>query len=293
MKFAKLARVAVFTLVSALAAHAADFEGTLKWSFKAEITDIKMKQQMAEAQQQMADPAKLEQMKAMLENPEMKAMMEQNPQMRSAIEAQIKLAEDAAAGKGGGDMLSAMMPKGMTLQTKGGRSHMQTEGGAMPMEMVGRNAPPEATMIDRQARTFSRVPMDQAKTEAAKVGHKVTKTNATAKILGYTCEQYLVEVTKEGQKMTGVLWATDDIPGLNASALAQARLGGGDDAFMREIDGVPLRMDLTLPQMRLKMETTSVQAGTIPDSVFEIPAGFTEKPFSFGAPAKPVLPKKN
>ncbi|MBC8010884.1 MAG: DUF4412 domain-containing protein [Burkholderiales bacterium] len=288
MTFPKSLRRFAFGLVATLTvavAHAADFEGTLKWSFKAEVTDPAMKQQMADAQAQLADPAKLAQMKAMLENPQMLAMMEQNPQMKSAIEAQIKLAEDAAAGKGG-DMMSAMMPTGMTLKTKAGRTHMQLEGGMMPTEVIGRTQPPEATMIDRKARTFSRVPTDPAATSADKAAHKVTKTAATAKILGYTCEQYLVETTQSGKPMNGVFWATDDIPGLDAASLSQARLGGGGaDTFMNEIKGIPLRMEMSMPQMKIQVEAVAVREGVVPDSVFEIPAGFVEKPLAGAAAA--------
>lgn len=284
MTFPKSLRLVALVLCCVLSARAADFEGTVKWSFKAEVTDPEMKQEMAEAQQQMADPAKLAQMKAMLENPQMKAAMEQNPQMKAAVEAQIKMAEDAAAGKGG-DMMSALIPTGMTLKAKGDRALVQIEGGAMPVEVVSRKTPAEAVMIDRKARTFSRIPMDEAKAKAAAVNHKVTKTAATATILGYTCEQYLFEATQDGQKTTGVLWATNDIPGLDASALSQARLGGEEDAYLKEIDGVPLRMEVTLPQMKIKMEATALRAGPISDEVFVIPAGFAEKPFSFGPPA--------
>lgn len=271
--------------LSLAVAHAADFEGTITWSFKAEVTDPEMKAKMAEAQAQFSDPAKLAEMKAMLENPQMKAMMEQNPQMKAAMEAQIKMAEDAAAGKGG-DMMSAMMPSGMTLKTKAGRTHMQLEGGVMPTEVIGRTEPPEATVIDRKARTFSRVPTDPAKASAEKAAHKVTKTAATAKILGYTCEQYLVETTQSGKPMTGVFWATDDISGLNAASLSQARLGGGGaDTFMSEINGIPLRMEMSLPQMKIQVEAVAVRAGAVPDSVFEIPAGFVEKPLAGPAAA--------
>ena len=291
MTFPKLVRGLAFGVLAALSlpvARAADFEGSIQWSFKAEVTDPEMKKKMAEAQAQLADPAKLAEMKAMLENPQMKAMMEQNPEMKAAMEAQIKLAEDAASGKSGGDLISAALPKAMILKTKAGNTSMQLEGGMMPMEVISRKEPAESVKIDRKAKTFSRLPADKAKTSAEQAAHKVTKTGATTKILGHTCEQYLIETTKDGKTMVGVFWATNDIPGLNASSLSQAGLsGGGTDAFMREIDGVPLRMEMTLPEMTLKVDAVSVRAGAVPDSTFEIPAGFAEKPLS-GPVAKAV-----
>lgn len=280
MKLSYLFHLVVFSLVFPLVARAADFEGTLQWSFKAEITDPALKAEMAEGQREMADPAQLAEMKAMLEDPEMKAMMAQNPQMRAAIEAQVKMAEGAAGQSG--DMITALMPKSMTLRAKDGRTHTQTEGGAMPMEFIGRTDPLETILINREARTFSKVPHDDAKDLTEKSDYRVTKTQKTTKILGYTCTQYLVEVTQDGQLMKGIFWATSDIPGLAASSLLNARVGGGEDAFMKEIDGVPLKMEMTLPQMKMMIEATSIRAGRVPDSVFEIPADFTETPFASG-----------
>ena len=280
-----LGSIALLCLLS-LAARAAGFEGTLKWSFAAEVTDPELKAKMAEAQKQMADPAKLAEMKAMLENPQMKAMMEQNPQMRSAMEAQIKMAEDAAAGKGGGDMITAMMPKSMTVRTKGGKSHMTTEGGAMPMEVITLPEPATVYWIDRKGRSYSKLPTEQPKAEAEKSRYKVSKGSGSTKILGYTCEEYLVEISHEGKTINNRLWATDDIPGLDAKALAKGRFGGQDSAYLAEINGVPLKMEMTMPQMRLLMQATAVTPGAVPEQAFVLPAGFVEKPFA------PAMPKK-
>lgn len=296
MKLTRLLGSLALSCLFVLAARAKDFEGTLKWTISAEVTDPEMKAKMAEAQKQMADPAKLAEMKAMMDNPQMKAAMEQNPQMKAAMEMQIKMAEDAAAGKGGGDMLTSMMPKSMTVRTKGGgKSHMTSEGGAMPMEIITITEPAAAYWIDRKAKTYSKLPVDQAKDDAAKLDYKVTKGTRSTKILGYTCEEYLVDMKKDETTIRSTLWATDDIPGLDAKALAKARFGGQDAAYMAEIDGVPLKMEMTMPQMKMVMQATAVTPGSVPDSLFEVPAGFTEKPFAFAPPAgaRPGAMKKN
>lgn len=293
MKLTRFFGSLALTCLVAVAARAADFEGTLKWSFAAEVTDAELKSKMAETQKEMADPAKLAEMKAMLENPQMKAMMEQNPQMRAAMEAQIKMAEDAAAGKGGGDMFSAMMPKSMSVRTKSGKSHMTTEGGAMPMEVISLPEPATAYWIDRKSRTYSKLPVEQSKADAEKLKYKVTKGSGSTKILGYTCEEYLVEVTSDGKVINNRLWATDDIPGLDAKTMAKARFGGQDASYLSEINGVPLKMEMTMPQVRLTMQATAVTAGSVPDSVFVVPAGFVEKPFNpAGAAGGMGAPKK-
>lgn len=285
MKLTRLLGSLALTCLVAFAARAADFEGTLKWTLSAEITDPAMKAQMAEAQKQMADPAKLAQMKAMMDSPQMKAAMEQNPQMKAAMEAQIKMAEDAAAGKGEGDMLTSMMPKSMTVRTKGGKSLVTTEGGAMPMEILSVNEPAAAYWINRKDRSYSKIPLEQAEAEAAKVEHKVTKGSRTTKILGYTCQEYLLEMTQQGTQIRGILWATKDIPGLDSKALARASIGGQDAAYLAKIDGVPLKMEMTMPQMRMVVQASEVTPGKVADSLLAVPAGFTEKPFNLMPPA--------
>lgn len=280
MKLTRLLGSFALSCLCLLAARAAEFEGTLKWSLSAEVTDPEMKAKMAESQKQMADPAKLAEMKAMMDNPQMKAMMEQNPQMKAAMEAQIKMAEDAASGKGGGDMITAMMPKSMTVRTKGGKSLMTSEGGAMPMEIITIAEPPAAYWIDRKAKTFSKLPAPDAKAEAGKMEHKVTKGTRSTKILGYTCEEYQIETTKDGTTLRGTLWATDDIPGLDPKTLSKMRFGGQDAGYLDQVDGVPLKMEMSMPQMRLTMQATAVTPGTVPESAFVVPAGFAEKPFA-------------
>ena len=284
MKFTRLVGSFALTCLVVFSAYAAEFVGTLKWTFSAEVTDAELKAKMAEAQKEMSDPAKLAQMKASLENPQMKAMMDQNPQMRAAMEAQIKMAEDAAAGKAGGDMITSMMPKAMTLRTKGTKTRVITEGGAMPMEIITRPGEPNAYLVNRPAKSFSKLPLSASEDAAKKMSYKVTKGGGTAKILGYTCEEYLVEVTHDGQTIHNRLWATDDIAGLNTAALAKARFGGDDAPYLKEVDGLPLRMEMTHPQMRLKMEATSIKEGSISDDEFEVPDGFIEKSFQ-AAPA--------
>lgn len=285
MKLHRILGSIAFVCLVVVAARAERFEGTLKWTLNAQITDADLKAKMAETQKQMADPAKLAQMKAVLENPQMKAMMEQNPQMRAAMEAQIKMAEDAAAGKGG-DMISAMMPKSMTLRTKAGKTHLSSEGGAMPMEVITLVDPPVSYWIDRKGRTYSKLPVDTANADSGKFHYTVKKAGGSAKILGYSCDEYVVEITSEGKVIHNRLWATNAIPGLDAKTFANTSLGGQEANYMKEIDGVPLKMEMTLPQMRITMQAVAVTSGSVPDSHFVVPEGFAEKPFTGPGMAK-------
>lgn len=86
--------VFLFMLMS-LACMSQTFEGTVKFSMKAEITDPKMKAQMEQGMQQLNDPAtqaKMKEMQEKMNDPQMKAMMEANPQMKAQIENAMKMA---------------------------------------------------------------------------------------------------------------------------------------------------------------------------------------------------------
>src|SRR5882672_11219105 len=92
---------------------------------KMEITDPKLKTQMAEAQQKMNDPAtqaKMKEFQEKLKDPKFKAMMESTPQMKAMMEKMTQ---------GNGDMMSNMMPKGMIIKMKDGNSLTTMDGGIM------------------------------------------------------------------------------------------------------------------------------------------------------------------
>lgn len=62
----KIKLLIVFVLLANVVL-AQDFEGTIKWSMKMDITDPKLKAQMEEAERKMQDPATQAQMKQAME----------------------------------------------------------------------------------------------------------------------------------------------------------------------------------------------------------------------------------
>ena len=87
----------IFFLLASVCCISQNFEGTMKWSMKSEITDPKLKAQMEEAQKKLNDPAtqaEMKQMKEKMNSPEMKAMMDQNPQMKQQMEAAMSVTND-------------------------------------------------------------------------------------------------------------------------------------------------------------------------------------------------------
>ena len=267
--------VTVFIALVALGAQAQSFEGTVRWTMSMEITDPQMRAQMAQAQQQLNDPetqAQLKEMEEKMNDPEMKKMMEQNPQVKAAMEQAMKSARSGGAPS---DM-NNMMPKGMTLKVKGSSMVTLVEGGmADGMEML--YAEGQAPVrINRQHKTFSKMPEESS---GATPEVNVTRAPETMKILGYTCQKYLVEVNSEGQSMTQVMWTTTEIKDMDMKALSQRRSTQGQPMFTDKVQGVPLKIEMKAPQGNMVMEVKEIKREKLNDADFKIPAGFKEAKF--------------
>ncbi len=252
--------------------QAQTFEGTLKWSIKSEITDPKMKAQMEKAQKEMSDPAnqaKMKQMQEQMNSPEMKAMLESNPQMKTQMESALKMMQ-------GGDM-SSMMPKGMTVKIKGNNSISKIDGGVMAGEVLFLGDKQQSYLLDREARTYIVAPAGDQSGNTSTSKPVVTKTSETMKILNHTCTKYIVQVTEHGATVNQVFWTTTEIKGMDLKSLSKQGLGKGSSSLYYEgLEGTPLKMELTTPQMIMVMEATEIKKETLPASDFVIPAGFTE-----------------
>jgi hypothetical protein len=255
-------------------AGAQDFEGTIKWSMKMNITDPKLKAQMEQAEKEMKDPANQEKMKEAMEqmnSPEIKKMMESNPQM----EASLKMMQ------GGG--MSSMMPSGMTLKTKNGNALSAIEGGMMSgMETLYLKGKSESYLINRTSKTYSVVPHHDGATTSTTHDPSVTvkKTTETQKILNYTCTKSIVTVTEGNQTITQIFWTTTEIKGADFKNFANQVDKGKQKMYYKDIEGVPLRMEMTMPQGTMVMQVTEIKKETLSSSDFQIPTGFTETKFS-------------
>ncbi|MBL7870671.1 MAG: DUF4412 domain-containing protein [Cyclobacteriaceae bacterium] len=250
--------------------QAQTFEGTLHWSIKSEITDPKMKAQMEKAQKEMGDPAnqaKMKQMQEQMNSPQMKAMLESNPQMKTQMESAMKMMQ-------GGDM-GTMIPKSMTLKIKGKNYISKLDGGMIAAEVLYLGDKQQSYFLDREAKTYIVTSDDEPEKTSSKP--VVTKTSETMNILNYTCTKYIVEVTERGATVHQIFWTTTEIKGLDLKSLSKQGLGKGNNSLYYEgIEGTPLKMELTTPQMMMVMEATEIKKVTLPASDFAIPAGFTE-----------------
>jgi hypothetical protein len=260
-------------LLLSSAVLAQDFEGTLKWSMKTEITDPKLKAQLEEAEKKMADPATQAQMKQAMEkmnDPQFKKMMDSNPQLKAQMEAMMKNMQS-------GNM-NSMMPAGMTLKTKGGNVLSVIEGGIMGgMETLFLKDKNESYLINRGAKTYSVLPKHESPASGPDPSVTVKKTTEKQKILNYTCTKTLVTVSEGTHTVNQVFWTTTELKGIDYKSLSSQSMGKGKEAlYYKDLEGVPLKMEMTMPQGTMTMEVTEIKKQSLPASDFQIPAGFTQ-----------------
>lgn len=267
--------VFVFMLMS-VACMSQTFEGTVKFSMKAEITDPKMKAQMEQGMQKLNDPAtqaKMKEMQEKMNDPQMKAMMEANPQMKAQIENAMKMAQGGAAPGG----MASMMPTGFTFKMKGGNSLTILEGGMMPMEVL--NLKDKSYRIDRKNKTYSELGAGgppSGMPQQTKPQVQITKTNEKAIILKYNCTKYIATITEKDKTINQIYWTTTEIKDFDLKSLTKQRMGRGEPMFYEGIEGVPLKIEMTMPEAKMIMEVTEIKRETLNASDFSLPADFKQ-----------------
>jgi hypothetical protein len=246
------------------------FEGIMRLSVKLDITDPKALAQMEEAKKRAADPAnqeKMKEMEAKMNDPQFKAMLESNPQMKAQMEMMKKMAS--------GDM-SSMMPSAVLVKIKGTNSLVSIQGGVMDKNDVLHLADKDETYtINHPAKSY--MLMSPKTPTASQAKPKITKTSETATILGHNCTKYIIENEADGHKMNVNYWATTEIKDIDMKALAKQQIGKGQSFVYAEIEGVPLRIEMAMPQQgMMTMEVTELKKESVPASNFALPAGYTE-----------------
>ena len=263
-------------LVVSPALLAQDFEGSITWDIKATIKDPQMKAQMEQAQKQMSDPATQKQMKEMQEqmsNPQFKAMMESNPQMKAQMERMMAMAQ--------GGNVNDIIPKGMMVKIKSGNSLTKMEGGMLGGEILYLKDKAESYHIDRENKIYSVLGKKNEDNMSSKA--TVTRTGESQKILDYTCYQYKVEIQDNGKALTQWIWATPEIKGIDMNGFSTTDgRGNRTSSYFKEIEGLPLKMELKMPEMDMAWEATSVKKEKLPATDFAVPSGFKEVKGMFG-----------
>ncbi|HEY5824241.1 MAG TPA: DUF4412 domain-containing protein [Cyclobacteriaceae bacterium] len=258
-------------LLMAFTTFSQSFEGIINWSMKMDITDPATKARMEEAQKKMSDPAtqaKMKEMQAKMNDPQMKAMMDANPQMKAQMEAAMKV-------MAGGD-INAMIPKGMMVKLKNDNSLVTMDGGMMDKsQILYLKDKDQSIHIDNTNKTYS-IMNSKSSTNTNEPQTKVTKTSETKKILTYTCTKYIVESTSpNGKTVQQLFWTTKDIT-VDMKNLSKHNAGSGHRFFYDNIEGVPLQIEMSMPEGKMTMEATEIKKESLSTSLFQIPAGYKE-----------------
>jgi len=258
-------KIVIFVLAFATSTlWAQKFEGSIKWSMKMDITDPSLKSKMDAAQNDPAMQAKMKELQEKMKDPQFKAMMENNPQVKAMID---KMAQ------GGGINMNSMVPKGMIVKLKDGNSLVTMDGGVTAGDFLNLNDVNGSLSVklDRQNKTYKKLASSNNGNQPQST---VTKTSETTKVIGYNCTKYVVTQNSNGMIQTYNVWATTEIKNMDIKSLTRQKMGNGQSIFSSSIDGVPLRVESSMPQGSFVMEVTEIKNESYPDSDFKIPSDY-------------------
>ena len=144
-------------------------------------------------------------------------------------------------------------------------------------------------------------PMMEQMTGQQKV--TITPTTETQKIKDWNATKYTMTMTMPmGGSINQVMWVTKDIgtdragwKDMLAAQLASNPFASAMAGEMKKIDGVTVMSERTMSmrgtEMKSKESVVSVESKDAPAGSYEVPAGFTEKPFDLesmmGGPGGP------
>ncbi len=143
-------------------------------------------------------------------------------------------------------------------------------------------------MLDKTGHTYTEIDLSAlstASTTSTKPKTKVTKTGKSDTVVGYKCEVYEVD---DATGKTEVCVASGlSMLALGLSGPFSAFTSGGDGWSEVLSHGFPLRMVMRDPTgvPIMKMEASRVEKKSLPDSDFQVPAGYTKTASPFGLPA--------
>jgi len=251
------------------------FEGTVTWSCKLEISDPKMKAQMDKAQKEMNSPenqTRMKEMEAKMNDPQMKAMMENNPEMKALIEKQMEMMK---GGNTGGSLMDKIAPKSIEIKIKGTNSLTKIQGGMMDSEVLSLGSMNKSYTLNRTKKTYT---TNSHETNNESDKYKITKTEEFATIIGYKSRKYIVENIEKGQKTNFMVWTTTEIKDMSTKQFSKMNVGGKSGSFIEKLEGIPMKMEVIMPgQGTMNMEVSAIKKEALAASLFELPAGFVEK----------------
>ncbi len=171
-------------------------------------------------------------------------------------------------------------------------------------------------MIDHEDKSYTEMPMDALgdiekmmagsgadETEAAMYGKtmksmmaamkmeaKVTPTDETKEIRGWSCKKYVVEITMGMGGMTNITWVTQDAEidysmFCRLMAAPMTQMPGFQELMteMEKMDGIPVLVEGTMNMMgnevKSKQEVLVIETRDAPDGTYDIPKDYKKASF--------------
>lgn len=129
-------------------------------------------------------------------------------------------------------------------------------------------------MPDQKIYMEMAIPKPPAQPAGQEPAVTVTKTAETKKIGKYTCTHYDAAVSGR----TFRFWMTEDVDlGTEMANYWQTPTPGESPKLgqeMAKVKGFPIRMEMPSPQGTIVLTVTTVKKQDVPDSMFEVPAGY-------------------
>jgi hypothetical protein len=163
------------------------------------------------------------------------------------------------------------MPTGMELTTNGTNAKMKmTSSAGTMMEVI--HTTKESFFLDSKNKKAYKLPENMA-SQGPKA--TVTKTEEFETIASHKCRKYVVD--KGGAKE--FIWATPDYK-ISPAMLASFSRRPGDNSYIKEIDGIPLKMITNEHGNNMEMTAVSITDSKPSEKDLSVPADYTVEPFN-------------
>ena len=167
--------------------------------------------------------------------------------------------------------MNPVFPKGFTMQFGKNCYLLSTDGGILSVQMLWLSDKQQYYQINQTNKTYTLLPPDStARKLPEQYRPVVTKTSETTTLLGYSCTKYIIRFRSDSS-FNQIYWATTTI---NIPSLKSLPGQSGQALYYEGMEGLPLKMELSSPQMRLVTAVTMIKKTALPDSLFVLPAGY-------------------
>lgn len=173
------------------------------------------------------------------------------------------------------EMMNSMAPSAYIYHVRGDKVRFKMEGGmssAMMGDIIIDGKKGESYMLRDSEKKALRFP---EKTEEDQPEVKVKRLSGSTEILGYTCHKYKVTSSTSQGTITQTMWVSPDLR-LQLDRNAFQSSTAADMLAMKELDGIPLKMETAMPigNMRMVRTASELTWEKIAKSKFEIPKGY-------------------